>query len=187
VLYAGTIDRVRTHAEYLLHKRLQDAPFDLAGPVGGWDDPSTFFSGLPPSMRYLGILDAKDLAVLRTRYAYTLVLWNPDSENTRYAAPNKFFESIAAGVPAIAAPHPQCATLIGRYGCGVLMQGWDLDAFADAVRKSLAMFGTPAYAAMVEGCRRAQQRELSWARQFDKLRPHLEPHAQEFRNGNGHR
>jgi hypothetical protein len=32
-------------------------------------------------------------------YCYSIVAWNPDNENQLYAAPNKFFEPIADGIP----------------------------------------------------------------------------------------
>ena len=42
-------------------------------------------------------------------------------ENQRYSLPNKVFDYIAAGIPAIVSPLPEVSSLIGRYGCGVVL------------------------------------------------------------------
>ena len=173
ILYAGTIDRIRTLAEHFLDKRLGGVPIDLYGHLSGWKDPGVFLAGLPGGVRYRGFLEASALARVRGQYAYSIVMWDPTGENQLYAAPNKFFESVASGVPPIAAPHPQCRMLITRYRCGIVMDDWSFQAFYDALRRALALVGTPEYDAMVENCRRAVAQELNWERQFEKVRRHL--------------
>ncbi len=175
ILYAGTIDRVRTLADYFLDERMRGVPIDLFGHITGWDQPGAFLAKLPAETRYGGYLDGSALRDVRGRYAYNIVMWNPTDENQLYAAPNKFFESIADGVPPIAAPHPQCKMLIDRYGCGIAMEGWDFPAFRAALLEGLRLLGTPAYDEMVENCGKAVHVELSWERQFDKIRRYLRP------------
>lgn len=173
IFYAGTIDRSRTLAEYFVDRRLEGVPIDLYGHLSGWEDPGVFLAGLPGGVRYRGYLEATALARIRGEYAYSIVMWAPTSENQLYAAPNKFFEAVASGVPPVAAPHPQCKMLIARYGCGIVMDDWSFDAFHSALRRALTLVGTPEYYAMVESCRQAVAQELSWDRQFEKVRRHL--------------
>jgi glycosyltransferase involved in cell wall biosynthesis len=173
VLYAGTIDRERTFGDYFLRHEMEGVPIDLYGHVSGWPSAAEFVHRLPASTRYRGHLDALALQGVRPTYAYSVVAWNPSNENQRYAAPNKLFESIAAGVPPIAAPHPQCRLVLDRYGCGLVMDDWEFPSFHAAIGRALDLYGTPAYAEMVERCRQAVAWELSWERQFERVRRHL--------------
>lgn len=173
ILYAGTIDKRRTFAEYFTHKEMQGVPLDLFGVISGWDHSNNFLEALCRPIRYGGYLDAPALQRIRKWYCYSLVIWNPSDENQLYAAPNKFFESIADGVPPITAPHPQCKMLIERYRCGLVMRDWSFEAFAEALHEGLKMYGTGAYTDMVEGCRRAVTQELTWERQFEKVKRFL--------------
>lgn len=118
---------------------------------------------------YRGVLDAIELAEVRKRYAYSAVAWNPDNENHLYAAPTKFFEAIADGVPPVAAPHPQCRLIRDRYRCGILMAYWSFDSFLKALRKAVNIHGAPEWQEMVANCARVAS-ELNWEVQFEKLR-----------------
>ena len=174
ILYSGTINRSQTFADYYLSDKIRAMPIDLFGPVkGSPDERKRFLAGVTGVIQYRGYVDSQELAALRPAYLYSIVAWNPDVENQLYAAPNKFFESIAGGVPPIAAPHPQCRLLIERYGCGMLMTDWSFDAFLSGLRKALDMAGTEQWQEMVDGCARAVEAELTWDAQFEKLKSHL--------------
>lgn len=174
-LYAGTISD-QTFASYYTRPETQRYPIDMFGPVKlGLDGArQEFLDALGGGIRYRGYIDAHELARVRRSYLYSLVAWNPVNENQLYAAPNKFFDSIADGIPPIAAPHPQCKVILERYGCGILMDDWSYEAFAGALRKAMRIHSTPAWVEMVEGCRRAVARELHWEAQFARLRPYLD-------------
>lgn len=175
VLYQGTIEEERTFAGYYLEEKIQRLPIDLFGVIGGVNRERTKreFSTLLGSVRYLGHVDSEVLTGIRRGYAYSIVIWNPVDDTHLYASPNKFFESIADGVPPIAAPHPQCEMLIRRYDCGILMESWNLEHFYKAIRYALSIYGTPFYARIVENCKTAVMRELNWDSQFEKVKPFL--------------
>jgi glycosyltransferase involved in cell wall biosynthesis len=170
ILYAGTIHRSETLAEYFLRDKMQSVPVDLFGPVK--TDLDTFLR-LKGNVSYRGYVSATELAPIRKRYAYSLVMWNPVNENQYYAAPNKFFESIADGVPPIAAPHPQCKLIIDRYSCGILMRDWTFDSFYEAVHKAMGIYGAGEWESLVGNCARAVREELTWDAQFEKLKRYL--------------
>jgi glycosyltransferase involved in cell wall biosynthesis len=175
-IYHGTIEEGRTYAEYFLDERMRDVPLDLYGRVGGPQAAATQRKLVRAQghLRYLGSVDAQTLATRRRSYAYSIVAWNPIDRYHLAACPNKFFESIAAGVPPIVAPHPQCKMLVERYECGIVMDGWDIDAFLRAIKQARSVFGTAAYSRMVANCTVAANRELNWRRQFAKLLPNLD-------------
>lgn len=171
ILYSGTISRHQTFADYYLSDKARAMPIDLYGPIKGAEaDRRKITAGLGGAQRYGGYISSAALAQLRPAYAYSVIAWNPDNEGQLYAAPNKFFECIAAGVPPIAAPHPQCRLILERYGCGLLMPDWSYEAFLTTLRKALDLYGTAAWQQMVENCRRAVETELTWDAQFDKMK-----------------
>lgn len=175
ILYSGTISRQQTFGDYYLSEKLRAIPIDLYGPVKGpaASDRDAFLGQLTATAKYRGVVSASELAKLRKSYCYSIVAWNPDNENQLYAAPNKFFESIADGIPPIAAPHPQCKMVLDRYRCGILMPDWSFDSFTSALRKATDLMGTPEWEEMVRNCGRAVAAELTWDAQFDRLRQYL--------------
>jgi glycosyltransferase involved in cell wall biosynthesis len=124
-------------------------------------------------LRYMGRVDGKTLGVLRKEYAYSLVVWKPLDDNHFYAAPNKFFEALASGVPVITAPHPQCKTLVERYGCGIVLRDWSLNGFVEGIQQAVRMAPTERFGKMVEGCLEAVRKECNWEAQFAKVIPLL--------------
>ncbi|HVX12974.1 MAG TPA: hypothetical protein VHC22_17455 [Pirellulales bacterium] len=177
LLYTGTLDLDRTLAEYFLRPELADVSIDIFGNTAGRDrdELRSRLACLSGPIRYRGYVSAATLKELRNIYAYSIIMWAPTDENQLFAAPNKFFDAIADGIPPIAAPHPQCKLIIDRYQCGILMEGWSFEAFLAAIQRAKAAFGTPAYDRMVAGCGRAVECELNWPAQFDKVKRLLPP------------
>lgn len=175
IYYGGALNREQTLADFFLRPEVGFAPFGLYGSVNGADKErlTAEIAAAGANVRYHGFLESKELARERRRYAYSVVMYTPEIEHLRYAAPNKFFESIADGIPPIVAPHPQCKAIVNRYRCGIVMRDWTFDAFREAVETAMTLFKTPAYDELVENCRRAVAAELNWPAQFAKLQPHL--------------
>ena len=175
VIYAGTIDRVQTFGNYYTKPAAGRFPIDLFGPIRAQteEQKQDFIGALRGQVRYHGYLGNEEVAEARKKYAYSVVAWNPSVENQLYAAPNKFFESIADGVPPIAAPHPQCKMIIDRYKCGILMADWSEGEFFAALDRGLRLYETESWHEMVSNCATAVRQELTWDHQFEKLKVHL--------------
>lgn len=172
LFYGGAISSDLGLADFLLHPEMASVPLDLYGDVAGPDQAALReqLQGTVGEPRYHGCVDAKTLATLRRNYAYSIVMYRPTLEHTLYAAPNKFFEAVADGVPPIVAPHPQCKLLVERYECGIVMRDWSFEAYRDAVELALSAYGTRRYRRLVRNCLRAVRAELNWGTQFAKVR-----------------
>jgi glycosyltransferase involved in cell wall biosynthesis len=178
ILYAGSVDFDRTVAHFFTHPSVSCLPIDVYGQMSGSADLQRAFLDLLRSntsnIRYFGEMPSKRIDDILTSLAYSLVFWFPASWSLRNAAPNKFYQALAAGVPVISAPHPQCATMINRYNCGYALKDWSLEALQEGLRTALADFNTACYREKVEGCREAVKQELNWDRQFSKITALLE-------------
>ena len=161
IMYAGTI-RKDTMADCLFALR---APVDVWGRAGPYAEKAKNAE----NVKHHGYVESSELDRLRPSYAYSLVMWRPDNENTRWASPNKLFESIAAGVPPISTPNPQADTLLRRYGCGMVSRGYECADLEEQVSLALSRYGTDRYERMVAGCAKAVRAELNWPAQTAKL------------------
>lgn len=170
LLYAGTISSAAC-VDLLLASEFADIPVDFVGPADG-AAAAELVSRIESSSRncrYLGVLPNRKLGEMRRFYSYSFVAWRPETVNQLFAAPNKFYESIAAGVPPIVTPHPQCVDVVERYGCGIVVDSWTVDAVTEALRAADALARSDAYSEMVRGCVGAHQGELRWDMEFSGL------------------
>lgn len=173
VVYAGSVDFDRTAAHFFSRPDFSGNALDVYGGLSGSDLQKKEFlaaTRIPRNrIRYFGEVPAEVLANRLRTYAYSLVYWLPLNQALRNAAPNKFFQAIASGVPVITAPHPQCALLIQRYGCGIVLKDWEFNTLVSGFKSAIDKIGTPAYQEMVKGCQEAYVNELNWQNQFKKL------------------
>lgn len=173
IIYAGSVDFNRTAAHFFPVPSVAVNAIDVIGSLSGSDCQKQEFLAATRSpeskLRYLGEISANALAAQLRSYTYSLVYWFPTDWATRNAAPNKFFQAIAAGIPVIAAPHPQCIMLIKRYRCGVILKDWEFDTFVSGLKSSMRKVASPAYQEMVDGCNEAYVKELNWDIQFKKI------------------
>lgn len=165
IILTGSIDAIHTYGELLLSGNMRNVPLDVLGHLSGF---SSDLASVPAAisangLRYLGYRpnNREYLNHLR-QYAFSLVMWNPIDKGQLYAAPNKFFEAIASGVPPICAPHPQCVELIETYGCGLLMKDWPNRDIGRVLTSALSILGTEYYEHLVENCTHANNSVLNW-------------------------
>jgi len=175
IIYHGTIHEERTKGVFYLDEAVRKMPIDLFGNVQSVTP--EFRDKLlaeGDNLQYHGYVDNATLRSIRKTYSYSITYWNPSIKNQLYACPNKFFESIAAGVPPITAPHPQTKKLVERYDCGIVMKDWSLSAFVNALKHAMDLVDTPRFARMVRNCKVAYKRELNWESQFQKVKAQLD-------------
>lgn len=174
IIHQGRL-KEETGSDFFLDQRIQSFPIDLYGIVDGKNKEAILenLTLLLGEVQFKGSLDHSTLSKLRRYYAYGLVFWKPVDENTLFACPNKFFESIAEGVPPISSPHPQCALLVNRYNCGLLMDDWSFNSFYEKIREALELYGSEKYYELIENCKKAVTQELNWATQMKKVERYL--------------
>ena len=85
--------------------------------------------------------------------------------NQRYSLPNKIFDYIAAGIPAIVSPLPEVSSLIEKYGCGIVLEEVSPESVAGQLRRLAD--DRPLLLSMKRRAVEAR-RELTW--EIEKLR-----------------
>ena len=171
ILAAGSIGP-QACSEFMLLDSVSHIQFEIAGPAET-DQARQFLDSASDrnNLSYLGLMDAENVFFHRQNRAYSLVVWNPDNINRLFASPNKMFESIAAGTPVIAAPHPQCLDIVDRYDCGIMMRDWTEKAFSDAVCEATELFENDSdrYQELCDNCISAAKTDLNWDAQFKQF------------------
>lgn len=173
IVYAGSVDFKRTVAHFLSSPSIASQAIDVFGNLSGSDEQKQDFlaaTRLPQNqLRYFGEIPADTLANQLPHYTYSLVYWFPTNWALRNAAPNKFFQAVASGVPVISAPHPQCVSLIKRYGCGISLKDWEYGTFVSGLKTAVRKIGSNEYSDMVAGCKEAYLKELNFDCQLQKI------------------
>lgn len=85
--------------------------------------------------------------------------------NQRYSLPNKFFDYIAAGIPAVVSPLPEVSALVEYYGCGTVLEAVTPDAIARELQR---LADDPSLLPVLKERTRAARQELTWEK--EKLR-----------------
>jgi|GEM_PF-3465412 len=164
-IYAGGFWE-RTHTRWLLEDKVAKFPIDIFGSGGSYFE----LFKKSKSVNYYGYIPSDDsFFSLLGKYAYSLILWSPDHDDTYYCAPNKLYDSLVCGVPFISGPHPLCLELVAKYNCGLIMPDWSLESFVETLVRAQKAFKAETYQKMVEGCRQAMVKECDWDLQFSKL------------------
>ena len=91
-----------------------------------------------------------------------------DTLNHRLTTPNKLFEAMAAGVPAVVSDLPGMSTIVRDAGSGILVDPADPVAIAGAIR-SITALDDGAWRAWRERCVAAAHDRYNWETQVDRL------------------
>lgn len=177
IIYNGRIHQ-GTAYDYFLNPKVQNFPIDMYGLVESLTISdkhridSQLFS-LNKNVQYKGHLPFDKLLNLRKLYLFSIVIWLPLNENTQYACPNKFFESIFDGVPPITTPQPQCKMICKRYDCGIVMEDYSFESFLRSIKQALDL-DKSRYLELVDNCNKAILTELNWDTQMKAVMKFLE-------------
>ena len=117
------------------------------------------------SRLHLGHFAAPDAIVPSIRSAdIGLVIYEPYSENYRYALPNGFFQIVAAGLPIVRGHLPEIEAAIGDHPVGVCLPHLDQATLAQAILRCAED------AAALRANAAALARELRWETEAARLR-----------------
>ncbi len=83
----------------------------------------TFHDPVPP----------REVVAAISRFDLSLVLKKPLCFNEKYSLPNKFFDSIVAGLAVVAGPSPEMASIIREYGAGLVADSFSISDVAKAL------------------------------------------------------
>ncbi|QDT99931.1 glycosyltransferase family protein [Gimesia aquarii] len=176
ILYAGTLDLDSSVACHFTDPSVWKLPLDIYGDSQGTPKNQDKLTSALNQARcanmglyWYGQVDAQTLDSLLSQYAFSLVFWLPKRFALLNAAPNKFFQALAYGVPVITAPHPQCKMYVERYNCGLVMKDWSKGELIRTVQLGIKLFGTSQYQDMVGGTKQAINQELNWKTQMKLL------------------
>jgi glycosyltransferase involved in cell wall biosynthesis len=91
-----------------------------------------------------------------------------DTLNHRLTTPNKLFEAMAAGVPAVVSDLPGMSAIVKDAGSGILVDPTDISAIAAAIREIVSL---PAgeWQAWRERCLAAAHDRYNWETQVERL------------------
>jgi hypothetical protein len=95
-----------------------------------------------------------DLVRRANDYDIGLFLLPPVSFQRRFALPNKFFEFIQARLAVAVGPSPEMASIVNRYGCGIVAADFSAETLGSAINaldvSSIAAFKQAAHVAASE-------------------------------------
>lgn len=68
-----------------------------------------------------------------SEYDIGLIIYRPTSFNIKHALPNKFFESITAGLALVIGPSPEMKNIIEKFNCGVFSNSFNIKEIAKLI------------------------------------------------------
>jgi glycosyltransferase involved in cell wall biosynthesis len=122
--------------------------------------------GMQDRVRFWGMQPFETLHTITPQATIGVSIEDDLSPNNRYAAPNKLFDYIQHGVPAVVTPLPEHSQLVRQWRVGQVMEAFSAATLAQAVR---ALAQPEAYAQAVQQCHAAAA-TLCWETQQAHIR-----------------
>lgn len=117
-------------------------------------------------LELMGLLPQRDMARLASQCAVSIVLYS-DRLNHASIRANRFFESLAAGLPVVVPDFPEWRQTVESLGCGIAVDPNDSKAIADALHFLVTHPDTAEE--MGRRGRQALLQSFSWTHEKDKL------------------
>ena len=134
IVYVGILERSRMLME--IAEAISEDP-GLEFHVGGFGTLEVFFqemSAKHDNIFYYGRLPYDQTLSLEMECDIMLAIYNPLVDNHRYAAPNKFYESLMLGKPVIMARGTGMSEVVAENGIGELI-GYSKDGFVEGINR----------------------------------------------------
>lgn len=137
LLYSGSLSTIRGLSEMLDAMALLPPRLEARLAVAGLFSPADLLAEAErhPAwgrVDFYGWVSRDGLRDLSAAARLGLVLFHP-VPNHLESQPNKLFEYMAAGIPVVASDFPLWRELVGRSGCGILVDPLDVKAIAAAI------------------------------------------------------
>lgn len=119
-------------------------------------------------------LKSNEEVLKETRLAkFSLTLWKPNSIGRVNAAPNKIYNSLAAGTPIVSFPYPEAREIVSRYGCGILSSDFTPESMLKAAENALNQVAVGNWDLMSRAALRAFEQEYNWEYQIEPVMSHV--------------
>ncbi|GAB4371593.1 MAG: glycosyltransferase [Calditrichia bacterium] len=122
--------------------------------------------GRREKIHFRGKMNLREISHITQRARAGVVLFEPDSINYRYAAPNKFFEYVMAGTPVIASDIPTFRSFLEEFEVGVLVDPYSPEDIARAIRQVVT--DENRWNRLHQACKQARE-HWNWESQEKKL------------------
>lgn len=135
--YCGSLASVRLLEEtFRAYEQNQDIHMVVAG-YGIYDKLAETLAKKYPNFEYKNSLSYPDVLKTEADAKVLSAIYDPSVTNHKYAAPNKFYESLALGKPMIVCQGTGIDKIVEENGLGLVIP-YDVEAFYTAIRKLLA-------------------------------------------------
>jgi glycosyltransferase involved in cell wall biosynthesis len=157
-LYSGNLDANKVDIDALV----KFSSVGLTKVIGNLEDSSIDLKGAD----FQGLLSNEEVLKETQLAKFSLTLWKPNSFGRLNAAPNKIYNSLAAGTPIISFPYPEASEIVARYGCGILSSDFTTEGILEAGEMALKQIALGNWPEMSRAAFRAHQVEYNWEYQI---------------------
>lgn len=143
---------------------------DVEMHIGGFGEYEAWFQTAAqrwPNVFYYGKLQYAETLALEKQCDLMIAAYDPSMRNHRYAAPNKFYESIMLGKPLIMARGTGCSEVIEANDIGILTE-YSQEGVSQSIRELVQRKAE--WQAMGERAKRVYESAYSWEEMSKRIR-----------------